>query len=263
MIASAKKPLFTLNVFTKEPLDFVTISLIEQCFSVKTTIKKIPKRNWLRASNIKFSPVKIDKFTVTSSFFANSIKQDKFSLIIDASLAFGTGHHYTTKFCLQLIQDLKKRGANPIKIIDVGCGTGILSIAIAKLFPSRIIAVDNDTHSVEMTKRNIVVNKVANYVKVYKSTGLVGNHLNSRAKYDLIVANILYKPLKTLMWSFTKNLSNNGFLILSGLNIKQARHLKSISRQFGFKVIDEKKEANWAALLLRKIDCKRATPLND
>ena len=114
-----------------------------------------------------------------------------------------------------------------------------------------------------MTKRNIVVNKVANYVKVYKSTGLVGNHLNSRAKYDLIVANILYKPLKTLMRSFIINLSNNGFLILSGLNIKQARHLKSISRQFGFSVIDEKKEANWAALLLRKIDCKRAAPLND
>ena len=151
---------------------------------------------------------------------------------------------------------------NPITIIDVGCGTGILSIAIAKLFPSRIIAVDNDIHSVEMTKRNIVVNRVANYVKVYKSTGLIGNHLNSRAKYDLIVANILYKPLKALMQSFSINLSNKGCLILSGLNIKQARHLKSISRQFGLKVMDERKEANWAALLLRKIDYERAITLN-
>ena len=209
-------------------------------------------QNWLRESNVKFSPVKIKKFIVTSSFFANSVKQDRFSLIIDASLAFGTGHHYSTKFCLELIQELKKRRINPLTVIDVGCGTGILSIAIAKLFRSRIIAVDNDIHSVEMTKRNIVVNKVAINVKAYKSTGLVGNHLNSRAKYDLIVANILYKPIKTLMRSITVNLSNGGFVILSGLNVKQARHLKEMSKQFRLKVIDERKEANWGALLLRK-----------
>ena len=254
--------MFTLNVFTTEPLSFITISLIEECFSIKTNIKNVPKRNWLKASNVKFSPVKINKFTIASTFFANSVKQDKFSLIIDASLAFGTGHHYTTKFCLQLVQELKKMGVKPLTMIDVGCGTGILSIALAKLFSSRIIAVDNDIHSVEMTKRNIAVNKVTNYVKVYKSTGLIGNHLNSRAKYDLIVANILYKPLRTLMRSFIINLSDKGFLIMSGLNIKQARHFKCISRQFGLKVIDEKKEANWAALLVRKIDYKRAITLN-
>jgi len=153
---------------------------------------------------------------------------------------------------LELIQELKKRQTNPLTVIDVGCGTGILAIAIAKLFPSRIIAVDNDIHSVEMTKRNIEVNKVTQYVKVYKSTGLIGNHLNSRTKYDLIVANILYNPIKSLMRPIIENLSNRGSLILSGLNVKQTRHLKEISKQFGLKVLDERKEANWGALLLRK-----------
>ena len=103
-----------------------------------------------------------------------------------------------------------------------------------------------------MTKHNILVNKVNQYVKVYKSTGLIRNHHNSKAKYDLIVANILYKPLKSLMRSFVANLSNSGFLILSGLNIKQAKQLREISKQFGLKVIDERQEANWAALLLKK-----------
>mgnify|MGYP003313302395 CR=1 FL=1 len=144
-------------------------------------------------------------------------------------------------------------GANPSTIIDVGCGTGILAIALAKLFRSRVIAVDNDINSVEMTKRNIVINKVVQYVKVYRSTGLTGNHLKSGAKYDLIVANILFKPIKSLMRSFIQNLSNSGFLILSGLTIKQARQLKEISKQFRLKVINEKKEANWGALLLKKI----------
>jgi ribosomal protein L11 methyltransferase len=123
---------------------------------------------------------------------------------------------------------------------------------MAKLFGSRVIAVDNDIHSVAMTKRNIVINKVTCNVKAYKSTGLVGNYLNSRAKYNLIVANILYKPIKHLMRSAAVNLSNGGFLVLSGLNVKQARHLKEFSKQFGLKVIDERKEANWGALLLRK-----------
>ena len=252
VIASKESSIFTLKIFTKDSLDPSTKSLIEESFKVKSTITKIRKRNWLRESNVKFSPVKINKFIVTSSFFANSVNQDRFSLTIDASLAFGTGHHVSTKFCLELIQELKKRGINPLTVIDVGCGTGILAIAIAKLFGSRIIAVDNDIHSVEMTKRNIVVNRVSSNVKAYKSTGLVGNHLNSRAKYNLIVANILYKPIKNLMRSVIVNLSNGGFLILSGVNVKQARHLKEISKQFGLKVIDERKEANWGALLLQK-----------
>ena len=262
VIASPKRPIFTLKIFTKVRLDQITICLIEECFEVKAVITKVPKRDWLLASNVKFSPIKIDKFIVTSSFFANSARQNRFSLVIDASLAFGTGHHYSTKFCLELIQVLKKRRINPFTIIDVGCGTGILSIAMAKLFPSRIIAVDNDIHSVQMTKRNIVVNKVVQYVKVYNSSGLIGNHLNSMAKYDLIVANILFKPIKILMRSFITNLSKGGFLILSGLNIKQARQLKEISKQFGLKVIDERKEANWGSLLLKKNCCKSAIKLS-
>ena len=252
VIASTERSLFTLKIFTEFSLDLITISLIEESFEVKIFITKIPNRNWLRESNVKFSPIKINKFIITSSFFAKSVKQDRFSLIIDASLAFGTGHHHSTKFCLELIQELKKRGINPLTVIDVGCGTGILAIAIAKLFCSRVIAVDNDIHSVEITKRNIVLNNVACNVKAHKSKGLTGNHLNSRAKYKLIVANILYKPIKTLMRSVIANLSNGGFLILSGLNVKQARHLKEISKQFGLKVIEERKETNWGALLLRR-----------
>ena len=240
MTASNESGLFTLKIFTEASLDPITISLIEECFAVKSAITKTKKKNWLKTSNAKFRPVKINKFIVTSSFFANSVKQNRFSLIIDASLAFGTGHHYSTKFCLELIQELKK-GKITLTVIDIGCGTGILAIAIAKLFSSRIIAVDNDIHAVEMTKRNIVVNKVSQYVKVYKSTGLIGNHLNSRAKYDLVVANILYNPIKSMMRSIIENLSNKGSLILSGLNLKQTKHLKEISKQFRLKVINEKK----------------------
>ena len=108
VIASKESSIFTLKIFTKDSLDPSTKSLIEESFKVKSTITKIRKRNWLRESNVKFSPVKINKFIIRSSFFANSVKQDRFSLIIDASLAFGTGHHHSTKFCLELIQELKK-----------------------------------------------------------------------------------------------------------------------------------------------------------
>ena len=125
-----------------------------------------------------------------------------------------------------------------------------------------MIAVDNDIQAVEMTKRNIIVNKVVRHVKVYRSSGLTGNHLKSRAKYDLIVANILFNPIKSLMRSFIQSLSNSGFLILSGFTIKQARHLKEISQQFGLKVLVERKEANWASLLLKRTVPKRAIKLS-
>ena len=262
VIACTNKSLFNQKIFLKRALDPIMICLIEECFKVKILITKVQRKNWLRASNVQFSPVKINKFIVTSSFFANSVKQDKYSLTIDASLAFGTGHHYSTKFCLELIQELKKMQINPLTIIDVGCGTGIIAIALAKLFASRVIAVDNDIHSVELTKRNIIVNKVVRHVKVYRSSGLIGNHVKSRAKYDLIVANILFNPIKSLMRSFIQNLSNSGFLILSGLTIKQARHLKEISKQFGLKVLVERKEANWASLLLKRTVPKRAIKHN-
>ena len=262
VIACTNKSLFNQKIFLKRALDPITICLIEECFKVKILITKVQKKNWLRASNVWFSPVKINKFIVTSSFFADTVKQDKYSLTIDASLAFGTGHHYSTKFCLELIQELKKMQINPLTIIDVGCGTGILAIALAKLFRSRVIAVDNDINSVELTKRNIIVNKVVRYVKVYRSSGLTGNHLKSRTKYDLIVANILFNPIKSLMRSFIQNLSNSGFLILSGLTIKQARQLKEISKQFGLKVLVERKEANWASLLLKRTTPKRAIKLS-
>ena len=108
VVASAERSLFTLKIFTNDSLDPIIVSLIEKSFEVKSTITKIRKRNWLRESNVKFSPVKINKFIVTSSFFANSVNQNRFSLTIDASLAFGTGHHHSTKFCLELIQNSKK-----------------------------------------------------------------------------------------------------------------------------------------------------------
>ncbi len=262
VIACTNKPLFNQKFFLKRALDPITVCLIEECFKVKILITKVQKKNWLRASNVQFSPVKINKFIITSSFFENSVKRDRYSLTIDASLAFGTGHHYSTKFCLELIQELKKMQINPLTIIDVGCGTGILAIALAKLFRSRVIAVDNDIHAVELTKRNIIVNKVARHVKVYRSSGLSGSHLRSKAKYDLIVANILFNPIKSLMRSFIQNLSNSGFLILSGLTIKQVRQLKEISKQFGLKVLVERKEANWASLLLKSSVPKRTIKLN-
>jgi len=88
VIASKKVSLFTLKIFTEVSLDPIIISLIEECFAVKSVITKIPKTNWLKASNVKFSPVKINKFIVTSSFFAKSVRQDRFSVIIDPSLEF-------------------------------------------------------------------------------------------------------------------------------------------------------------------------------
>ncbi len=242
-----------IEIFSLKKIDEISLKIIEISFSVKFKCRTIQKKDWVELSIIKFKPVVIGKFFISSSFYAKRVPINKILLIVNSGLAFGTGHHFTTKCCLEMILYLKMSGFVSKHSVDVGCGTGVLALAIAKLFKTKVFAVDNDENAIEVTKKNIEKNYLTSFVHVFKSEGLRRCSIKKIGKYDLIVANILYKPIKQLMLDFYKNLVPNGYLILSGLNKKQAKDIRKICLQINFRPVRQLSEDNWMGLLLRKI----------
>ncbi len=242
-----------IEIFSLKKVDEINLSLIENSFSIKFKCRSIEKKDWIELSRIKFKPLTIGRFFISSSFYAERAPMNKILLVINSGLAFGTGHHYTTKCCLEMISYLYELGFVSRNSIDVGCGTGILSLALAKLFRSRVLAVDNDQNALEVTRKNIEKNCLSSFVQVFKSDGFKGSSLNSKGRYNLILANILYKPIKGLLLDFYKNLEPNGYLILSGLNKKQSKDIRNICLLFNFRLVRQQSDDNWAGLLLRKV----------
>ena len=241
-----------IEIFSSKKIDEITLSIIEISFCIKFKWRSIEKKDWVELSRIKFKPVKVGRFFISSSFYAERAPTNKILLVINSGLAFGTGHHFTTKCCLEMILYLYEQGFVSRNSIDVGCGTGILSLAVAKLFRSRVFAVDNDRNALEVTRENVEKNSLSTLVKVFKSEGFNGSSLYAKGSYNLILANILYKPIKRLLLDFYKNLRPNGYLILSGLNKKQAKDIRNICLLFNLRLIKQKSEDNWTGLLLRK-----------
>ena len=242
-----------IEIFSLKEIDEITLKIIENSFCIKLKCRFIEKKDWVELSRIKFKPLKIGRFFISSSFYAEGAPINKVLLVINSGLAFGTGHHFTTKCCLEMILYLHELGFAPRTSIDVGCGTGILSLATAKLFKSRVYAVDNDRNALEVTRENIEKNSLSNLVKVFKSEGFNGSSLNAKGRYDLILANILYKPIKRLLLDFYKHLEPNGYLILSGLNKKQAKDIRNICSIINFRLVRQQSDDNWTGLLLKKI----------
>ena len=175
-------------------------------------------------------------------------------LRIDAGLAFGTGTHATTRGCLELLATLDPAGTG--NSIDVGCGSGILAIAMAKLWKRKIRGGDNDAEAVDVARENAVLNGTGDFCHFVTAAGLENDEIATAAPFDLIVANILAGPLVVLAASFAKATRPGGRILLSGLLVEQAGFVLAEYRPRGFAVerrVDlETGGAWWRTLLLRK-----------
>ena len=173
---------------------------------------------------------------------------------IDAGMAFGTGTHATTRGCLEMLGTLDPR--TTAKAVDVGCGSGILAIGMAKLWKRPVLGSDNDPQAVEVAIENAQRNSVAPLCRFFTSIGLQAPELASHAPYDLIVANILAGPLMELSEAFAAAVRPGVLVLLSGLLEEQADMIVSTYRRRGFayeRHIDlETGGAWWRKLLLRR-----------
>ncbi|MDA9564411.1 50S ribosomal protein L11 methyltransferase [Alphaproteobacteria bacterium] len=215
----------------------------------KVSIKKIIKKNWLNINRQSFPVINIERFYIYGSHIRKNCSVYKIPIKINASTAFGTGSHATTKCCLQAINYLSKR-FSPNKILDYGCGTGILGIASKKVFKkSKVIFVDIDENAVKLSKKNIKLNHIK-VNGVYLTNSFFNIKYIENNYYDLIYANILFMPLFKLAPVFKQILKPNSFLILSGLLKQQIPYIINRYNNFGF--IEEKKiiSEDWGSVIM-------------
>ncbi|HTR86881.1 MAG TPA: 50S ribosomal protein L11 methyltransferase [Reyranella sp.] len=218
------------------------------------TWEELPEKDWVAENQRSFQPFQVGPFWVHPSHNAEGMPAGTIPLRIDAGMAFGTGTHATTRGCLELLASLDPGETR--NSVDVGCGSGILAIAMAKLWQRPVLGGDNDAQAVEVAIENAGLNGVAKLCRFVTSIGLRAPELSASAPYDLIVANILAGPLMDLAESFAKAIRRGGKVLLSGLLLEQADMVLAAYGRQGFaseRHIDlETGGAQWRTLLLRK-----------
>jgi ribosomal protein L11 methyltransferase len=214
----------------------------------------LPDTDWVAENQRSFQPFAVGPFWVHPSHITDGRPADLLALRIDAGMAFGTGTHATTRGCLQLLATLDP--ATTASAVDVGCGSGILAIAMAKLWRHPVIGCDNDAEAVAVAGQNAELNDVGEFCRFVQATGLATRELVERAPYDLVVANILAGPLIELSHDFADATRPGGCVLLSGLLVEQAAHILDVYARRGFafqrRVDLETGGAWWRTVLLRR-----------
>ena len=214
----------------------------------------LPDKDWVAENQRSFRPFTVGPFWVHPSHVTDGMPPGLLPLRIDAGLAFGTGTHATTRGCLTMLAALDR--AETANAVDVGCGSGILAIAMAKLWRRPVIGGDNDAEAVDVARENAELNGVGELCRFVTAEGLDAPQLVARVPYDLIVANILAGPLIDLSKSFAAAVRPGGRVLLSGLLVEQAADVLAAYARCGFaferRVDLETGGAWWRTLVLRR-----------
>jgi ribosomal protein L11 methyltransferase len=234
---------------SEEEVEALTARLAEHP-GVTVKVEPLADADWLAMSLSGLPPVRAGRFFVYGAHDQGRVPPNAVNLKIDAGAAFGTGHHGTTVGCLVAYDELLKRERFD-KVLDVGCGTGVLAIAAARTGASLAVGTDIDAPSVRIANENAKLNQ-ANARFVHAS-GLNDMKVRAGAPYDLVFANILAPPLVALSQDIKMSLRIGGVAILSGLLRTQERRVSAAYLSRGFKLERRIHRDAWSALVLRRM----------
>jgi ribosomal protein L11 methyltransferase len=220
-------------------------------FGAPLAVEALAPADWVAVGLAQLRPVFAGRFVVHGSHDRHRVPPGRIRIEIDAAQAFGTGHHATTAGCLEALDRLlgARRFRSPL---DLGAGSGVLAIALAKALRARVLAGDIDPVAVRTARDNARRNGVAPLVRVVEAAGLAHPALRAAAPFDLVVANILARPLMELAPALVRALAPGGALVLSGLLSHQRERVVAAYRAQGARLVSARVVAGWGVLTLER-----------
>lgn len=232
-----------------ETPDGVALDLLAAVHGAKPfTVSELPETDWVAKVRRELAPVEAGRFWLYGSHDADKLPEDRISLLIEAAMAFGTGHHGTTLGCLRAFDKLLNDGFSVGPVADVGCGTAVLAMAAAKVWDIVPVASDIDPVAVEVAEANLAANGLTGRVNAVEATGF--DHPALAGPFRLIFANILKGPLIDLAPDMAGAVAPEGAIILSGLLNDQAAEVRAAYEAAGFQPHNHEEIGDWSTLTM-------------
>lgn len=226
-------------------------ALAEEGVSAGVEREALPDRDWVAHALEGLKPVRAKRFLLHGAHDRGSRRANDLAIEIEAGQAFGTGHHGTTAGCLEMI-DRVVRTERPRNALDLGTGSAVLAIAIAKLAHVPVLATDIDPVAVRVARANVALNGGRQFVTAREAVGFEANAVRFAAPFDLIAANILARPLMRLAPAFTRHLTPGGSVILSGILVRQRRAVIAAFAGQRFRHIRTLEREGWVTVHLKR-----------
>jgi ribosomal protein L11 methyltransferase len=231
----------------------VALTLAAACRGVpvpQARVEALPSRDWLAENQAEFPAFAIGRFFVYGSHVAERVPAGRIGLLIDPGTAFGSGRHASTAGCLTALDDLSRRRFR--RALDMGCGSGILAIAIAKLWRAPVLAADADDEAVAVTRNNARLNGVGDRVRAIRADGYHAPGIRAARPFDLIVCNILARPIKRMAAGLAFGLRPGGIAVLSGFLERDAGGVLFAHRASGLRLVRRITIDGWQTLVLTR-----------
>lgn len=243
-----------VGAYFETPPSEAELAVLSAAFRARPfAVSELPVTDWVAHVKRELSPVDAGRFFLYGSHDTHRVPEGRIALLIEAAMAFGTGHHGTTLGCLRALSALADDRFAPARIADIGCGTAVLAMAAARLWEAADVwAADIDPVAVDVAQANLSANGLDGRIKTVECPGFDAAKLRSAGPFDLVFANILKGPLIELAPDLAANAAPGGRVILSGLLKSQAESVKSTYASVGFNTLDEAAIVDWTTLVLAK-----------
>ena len=223
-------------------------ALVPSAAGARIAVERLGDADWVTMSQAGLEPLSVGRFFVHTGAHASAVPADKRAFLIEASRAFGTGHHETTSGCLAMLDALDGPFAN---VIDIGTGTGLLAFAAAHLWPeAAVMGTDIDPVSIDVTRENAVLNGVAG-IDLVVADGTLDDAIVARAPYDLVIANILAGPLVSMAPEIASIADAGATIVLAGLLETQRAGVVAAYEACGCSLEAVDRRGDWSVLRLQ------------
>lgn len=253
-----KGPDHTVEILTAKPPDewAAHLALLESWLGSpipKPMVEEVEPAEWMKFQECETKHMRFGRLLVGLGGLNPAGRHRSLRVVLTSYTAFGTGEHPTTDLCLRALDRLSRTGYRPSRVLDMGCGSGLLALASRRLWPrAKIMACDNDREAVRVSTIHAKRNGSQPYVEMVYGDGYHARQVKRAAPHDVILANILARPLTKMARHLRVQLAPGGYVILSGILAEQEKRILSAHRMQGLYLVRRLARGPWRALVLRR-----------